>query len=203
MTRVVILGGGPGGYESALVAAQTRRGGRRRRLRRGGRLGGAHRLRAQQDPDRDGRGDERPRRGRRDSASRWRRRGWTWPGSTSASRSLALAQSADIESRLAREGVTVVHGRGRLDGPARVVATLGDGSEATYDADAVLVATGAAPRVLPSALPDGERILTWEQVYDLDESARARDRGRLRCDRRGVRERLPGARRPGHPRLLP
>jgi dihydrolipoamide dehydrogenase len=31
------------------------------------------------------------------------------------------------------------------------------------------VATGAHPRVLPSATPDGERILTWEQVYDLDE----------------------------------
>ncbi len=37
------------------------------------------------------------------------------------------------------------------------------------DADAVLVATGAAPRTLPTAQPDGERILTWEQVYDLDE----------------------------------
>jgi dihydrolipoamide dehydrogenase len=33
----------------------------------------------------------------------------------------------------------------------------------------VLVATGAAPRTLPTAQPDGERILTWEQVYDLDE----------------------------------
>ena len=33
----------------------------------------------------------------------------------------------------------------------------------------MLVATGAAPRTLPSAQPDGERILTWEQVYDLTE----------------------------------
>ena len=33
----------------------------------------------------------------------------------------------------------------------------------------MLIATGAAPRVLPSAQPDGERILTWEQVYDIDE----------------------------------
>ena len=36
-------------------------------------------------------------------------------------------------------------------------------------ADAILVATGAAPRTLPTAQPDGERILTWEQVYDLTE----------------------------------
>ena len=31
----------------------------------------------------------------------------------------------------------------------------------------VLLATGARPRVLDTARPDGERILTWEQVYDL------------------------------------
>jgi dihydrolipoamide dehydrogenase len=31
----------------------------------------------------------------------------------------------------------------------------------------VLIATGATPRRLASALPDGERILTWRQVYDL------------------------------------
>ncbi len=81
---------------------------------------------------------------------------------------LALAQSADIARRLEKEGVRVVQGRGRLDGPNRVV--VGDGEDAeAFEADAVLIATGAAPRVLPSAQPDGERILTWEQVYDIDE----------------------------------
>ena len=44
-----------------------------------------------------------------------------------------------------------------------------DGGTETLGADVVLVATGAHPRVLPEAEPDGERILTWEQVYDLDE----------------------------------
>jgi dihydrolipoamide dehydrogenase len=80
---------------------------------------------------------------------------------------LAADQSADIAARLEREGVRVVTGRGRLDGPNRVVATAPDGSEQAIDADAVLVATGAAPRTMPDASPDGERILTWEQVYDL------------------------------------
>jgi len=77
---------------------------------------------------------------------------------------LAADQSGDIARRLDKEGVQVVAGRGRLDGPNRVV--VGDTS---YDADALLVATGAAPRTLPTAQPDGERILTWEQVYDLTE----------------------------------
>ena len=82
---------------------------------------------------------------------------------------LAADQSADIGRRLEKEGVRVVQGRGRLDGPESVVATLPDGTEERFEADAVLVATGAAPRVLPSAQPDGERILTWEQVYGIDE----------------------------------
>ena len=82
---------------------------------------------------------------------------------------LAADQSSDIARRIDRDGVRLVQGRGRLDGPNRVVATAPDGSETVLDADAILVATGAAPRTLPSAQPDGERILTWEQVYDLDE----------------------------------
>ncbi|HEX8780417.1 MAG TPA: FAD-dependent oxidoreductase, partial [Nocardioides sp.] len=40
---------------------------------------------------------------------------------------LAADQSSDIGRRLAKEDVTVVRGRGRLDGPNRVVATLEDG----------------------------------------------------------------------------
>jgi dihydrolipoamide dehydrogenase len=82
---------------------------------------------------------------------------------------LAAEQSRDIGRRLERDGVKVVVGRGRLDGPERVVVDLADGGTTSIDADAVLVATGAAPRTLPTAEPDGERILTWEQVYDLTE----------------------------------
>jgi dihydrolipoamide dehydrogenase len=85
-------------------------------------------------------------------------------------KALALAQSADIERRLTRDGVRLVRGRGRLDGAQRVVATLADGGEEVIEADAVLVATGARPRTFDTAQPDGERILTWEQVYDLDET---------------------------------
>lgn len=81
---------------------------------------------------------------------------------------LATDQSSDIERRLLRDGVTLVRGRGRLDGPGRVVVET-DGAEQTLEADAILLATGAAPRTLPTAQPDGERILTWEQVYDLTE----------------------------------
>ncbi|MDR0415883.1 MAG: NAD(P)H-quinone dehydrogenase, partial [Propionibacteriaceae bacterium] len=35
-------------------------------------------------------------------------------------------------------------------------------------ADVLLIATGAHPRELPAAQPDGERIFTWAQIYDMD-----------------------------------
>lgn len=90
---------------------------------------------------------------------------------------LAAEQSRDIGRRLERDGVKVVVGRGRIDPAAgvgrtthhRVLVDLPDGGTESLDADAILVATGAAPRTLPTAQPDGERILTWEQVYDLTE----------------------------------
>ena len=81
---------------------------------------------------------------------------------------LAADQSSDIAARLDRDGVRVVTGRGRL-GPDLTVTVASDGGGETLHADAIIVATGAAPRTLPSAQPDGERILTWEQVYDLTE----------------------------------
>ncbi len=90
-------------------------------------------------------------------------------------KTLARSQSADIGSQLLREGVIVVQGRGELvdDLPGmahhRVRVTTPDGKVGVLRADVVLIATGASPRVLPSAVPDGERILNWRQLYDLTE----------------------------------
>lgn len=84
-------------------------------------------------------------------------------------KSLALAQSMDIAGRLAREGVDLVHGRARFVGRDRLVVRRSGGGEEGIGADVVLIATGATPRILPGAEPDGERILTWRQVYELPE----------------------------------
>ena len=81
---------------------------------------------------------------------------------------LAAAQSADIHDGLERAGVRIISGTGRLAARDRVVAETDSGSE-EIAADVVLVATGATPRVLPTAVPDGERFLTWQQIYSLTE----------------------------------
>jgi NAD(P)H dehydrogenase (quinone) len=87
---------------------------------------------------------------------------------------LAAAQSTDIGTKLIKAGVNLLAGRARLGEDTlghthRVVVTPSDGdAEYSIDASTVLVATGATPRVLPTAVPDGDRILDWRQVYDLD-----------------------------------
>ena len=77
---------------------------------------------------------------------------------------LAAAQSEDMTAELRRAGVRIVEGEGRLDGPERLVV-----GEHEIPADTIVIATGARPRELPSAKPDGERILTWTQLYAIDE----------------------------------
>ncbi len=83
---------------------------------------------------------------------------------------LAHAQSDDIRARLVREGVEVVDGSGRLLSRTMIgVRRTGENSEDPLDADAILLATGSTPRVIPGSEPDGERILDWRQLYDLQE----------------------------------
>lgn len=81
---------------------------------------------------------------------------------------LARAQSRGIAASLVDADVTVTHGRGRFLDDSTVQIDGGTNTT-TLHADTILIATGARPRELPDAAPDGERILTWEQIYDLTE----------------------------------
>ena len=87
---------------------------------------------------------------------------------------LARQQSEDMKSQLIKAGVTVIQGDGRLDGPNRVVVSTSKGRTSTdfdeINADTIVVSVGASPRILPSAVPDGERIFTWTQLYTLTET---------------------------------
>ena len=178
-TRVAILGGGPGGYEAALVAAQL--GAEVTVVERDG-LGGATVLT-----------DVVPSKTLIATAELMATVGGAtelgvrFPGGPSAEtrtegsvtvdlarvnqrvKALAFAQSSDVRARLEKEGVRLLSGHGSLDGPQAVVVTDGDDAGVRVDADIVLVSTGSSPRTLPDAEPDGERILTWKQVYDMQE----------------------------------
>jgi NAD(P)H dehydrogenase (quinone) len=88
-------------------------------------------------------------------------------------RDLARQQSEDLRTNLEQAGVRILTGEGRLDSPGRVIVSTGKGRTAhdfdEIEADTIVIATGSSPRKLPAAMPDGERILTWTQLYELDE----------------------------------
>ncbi len=176
MTRIVIMGGGPAGYEAALVAAQY--GAQVTVIEKDGPGGGC--VLYDCVPSKTFIASA----GGRSAALAAGGLGVMIPegitvdfhGVNQRVLGLAQAQSSDIRQRLIREGVTLVDGSAALDDSARglamhrVTATAADGTVTTYDADVVLIATGAAPRRLDSAVPDGERILTWRDLYELDEA---------------------------------
>jgi pyruvate/2-oxoglutarate dehydrogenase complex dihydrolipoamide dehydrogenase (E3) component len=175
VTRIAIIGGGPGGYEAALVAA---------------RIGAEVTI-----VDRDGIGgaavltdcvpsktliatadvmttlEDAPELGVRvDGGGPRCVTGVDMARVNARVKALAAKQSEDIAEGLAKAGVTVISGAGRLaEGGAAVEVTTRSGKTERLSADAVIIATGARPRELAAARPDGERILTWTQLYDLDE----------------------------------
>jgi dihydrolipoamide dehydrogenase len=82
---------------------------------------------------------------------------------------LAGQQSEDMRTALLDAGVKILSGHGRLDGHNAIVVSTGEGGTDfdRVEADTIVVAVGAAPRELDSAKPDGRRILTWTQLYDM------------------------------------
>lgn len=170
---LTIIGGGPGGYEAAMVAAKL--GARVTLVERQG-VGGAavltdvvpsktliatadsmRRVGLAEDLGVD-LGDAEPRADMRQVDRRILE--------------LAGEQSRDIRAALERRGVRVIDGVARVVGPNEVsVRTLqdADAEPEVITSDAILVAVGASPRELPTAVPDGERIFNWKQLYAMTE----------------------------------
>ena len=180
MSRIVIMGGGPAGYEAALVAAQH--GAEVTVVEREG-MGGACVLDdcvpSKTFISSAGVRVELRRAPELGIATDTSAAGVDLAGINARVGALARAQSADVRARLEREGVRLLAGTASFaehppdHAPHAVRVHLeqptGAGQIDELAADVVLVATGATPRVLPGAVPDGERILDWRQLYNLTE----------------------------------
>ncbi|MBX3094217.1 MAG: NAD(P)H-quinone dehydrogenase [Cryobacterium sp.] len=185
--RIAVLGGGPGGYEAALTAAQL--GADVTVIERAG-IGGSAVLTdvvpsktliatAVASKAVDEAADLGVRFFARGESGRAVRPEVAVNLAAVNKRLLALAQqqSDDMKSSLLAAGVTIIQGDGRLDGQQhgqlRLVASTGTGAKRTdfetVEADTIVVSVGARPRIVKDAEPDGERILTWTQLYQLDD----------------------------------
>lgn len=176
--RVVIIGGGPGGYEAALVAAQL---GADVMLIEQNRCGGSAVLtdvvpsksliataEMMDEIERsDGLGIRIE--NTEDTEAVARRVTADLEAVNKRILSLADAQANDIYEGLIRAGVKAIQGTATLAGRDQVHVVESGGTEYTLEATTILLSVGAHPRELPTAQPDGERILTWTQLYDLDE----------------------------------
>ncbi len=80
-----------------------------------------------------------------------------------------------LKTLVTKNKVAWVHGRGRIDGPGRVRvsqsaedgsdgADAGKGGERLLQATDIIIATGSRVKSLPGLTPDGERILTSDDV---------------------------------------
>ena len=168
VTNVVIIGGGPGGYEAALVAAQL--GANVTLIERDG-VGGAAVLT-----------DVVPSKALiavAEAATDTKGSSVIGVHATNVSidiaevnarlKKWAANQSADIQERLLSQDITVLAGTAELIDAQNVKVVLCDKSEMNLAAEVVLLATGARPRELTTAVIDGERILNWKQLYEFTE----------------------------------
>jgi dihydrolipoamide dehydrogenase len=77
-----------------------------------------------------------------------------------------IVERLERQSRhlLESQGVEIVRGTGRVEGPGVVVADTAEG-ERVFEADAIMVSTGSRPRIPEWVQPDGDRILTTRDAY--------------------------------------
>ena len=85
-----------------------------------------------------------------------------------------------VKSLVTKNKVAWVQGRGRLDGPGRVRVlqagedgTPGAGGERVLQATDIIIATGSRVKSLPGLKPDGERILTSDDVLRRDSAPKS------------------------------
>lgn len=167
MPKVVIVGGGPGGYEAALVATQL--GAEVTLIEKDG-IGGSavltdvvpsKALVAVAEAAIDARGASI-------IGVQTSEVSIEFEKVNTRLKQWATNQSRHIFDSLIAAGVHIISGTGELVSPNQVKVKSDQGDH-LLEAEVILLSTGARPRELPTAIPDGERILNWKQLYDLPE----------------------------------
>jgi dihydrolipoamide dehydrogenase len=73
-----------------------------------------------------------------------------------------------VEGLMKKNGVTVVHGHGKLKGGGLVEVSKAGGETQSLQTKNVILATGSAPKMLPGLKADGARVLTSTEALALE-----------------------------------
>ena len=85
------------------------------------------------------------------------------------SRGVAEGMSKGISFLMKKNKIDVINGFGKIQTGKKVLVTAEDGKETTYDAEHIIIATGARSRVLPNLPQDGKKVIGYRQAMTLPE----------------------------------
>ncbi len=96
----------------------------------------------------------------------------SWEKAVDRSGKVVGRMNRGVAGLLKKNGVTVIQGTARFQGPHSLGVTGPDGAEQTVEAAHVIIATGSRSRLLPGMTADGERILTSRHAIRLNQVPR-------------------------------
>ena len=88
-------------------------------------------------------------------------------GVVKRSRDVADGMSKGIQFLFKKNNITVINGYGKLKPGKKVEVTAADGTVSLYEANNIMLATGARSRVLPNLPQDGKKIIGYREAMVL------------------------------------
>lgn len=84
------------------------------------------------------------------------------------SRGVAEGMSKGVQFLMKKNNIEVINGTGKVKPGKKVEVTAQDGKATTYEADHIIIATGARARELPNLPIDGKTVIEYRKAMSLD-----------------------------------
>ena len=89
------------------------------------------------------------------------------------SRGIADGMSKGVQFLMKKNKIDVIDGFGKMKPGKKVAVTAADGKVTDYDADHIIIATGARSRELPNLPQDGEKVIGYRQAMTLEKQPKS------------------------------
>ena len=91
----------------------------------------------------------------------------------SRSRGIADGMSKGVQFLMKKNKIDVIDGFGKMKPGKKVAVTAADGKVTDYDADHIIIATGARSRELPNLPQDGVKVIGYRQAMTLEKQPKS------------------------------